>query len=166
MKATFRVFPGAIAADELARIESHAEICPWEPGTTWSGRGRTSGVHWLDPEAFAGLYEAVLGRMEWMAAHWNLPAGPRVELMQLARYGPGGWFDWHPDAGPEYNRAISACAPVRHAGAGGGFELAGRGEMALAPGDLVVFPSTACHRVIPVSAGERLSLTQWLPAAA
>lgn len=113
---------------------------------------------------------------------WNLSITD-MEPLQLAEYGPGGYYDWHFDAlGAPYDRSSRYPGKVRKLSMsvlindsdefdGGDFEVhAGyrnnapvtRTAELVKTGDVIVFPSLIPHRVAPVTWGIRKSLVCWV----
>lgn len=93
------------------------------------------------------------------------------ESPQVARYGAEreGHFDWHSDIGSGHWAAqrkltivVQLSDPADYSG--GALELRPDSNVFVAPlqkGMAVVFPSFCLHRVTPVTAGVRWSLTLW-----
>jgi len=94
-----------------------------------------------------------------------------AESPQVARYGGErkGHFDWHSDIGEGViarQRKLTMVAQLSDPGdyEGGALEVWPPTAVITAPrdrGTLTFFPSYLLHRVTPVVAGERFSLTQW-----
>jgi PKHD-type hydroxylase len=94
-----------------------------------------------------------------------------AESPQVARYGSErkGHFDWHSDIGEGViarQRKLTMVAQLSEPGdyEGGALEVWPSNAILAAPrdrGTLTFFPSYLLHRVTPVTAGERFSLTQW-----
>jgi PKHD-type hydroxylase len=94
-----------------------------------------------------------------------------AESPQVARYGGErkGHFDWHSDIGDGViarQRKLTMVAQLSDPGdyEGGALEVWPSNAVVIAPrdrGTLTFFPSFLLHRVTPVLAGERFSLTQW-----
>lgn len=93
-----------------------------------------------------------------------------MESAQIARYGAEdqGHFDWHADVGngPAAARrkltAVVQLSPPAYEG--GALQVRPSTAILTAPraqGTMAVFPSPMLHRVTPVTAGERFSLTLW-----
>ena len=94
-----------------------------------------------------------------------------AESPQIARYGAErqGHFDWHSDIGAgalaakrKLTIVVQLSDPAEYEG--GQLELRADASISTAPrqrGMAMVFPSFVLHRVTPVTAGERLSLTLW-----
>ncbi|MBT9384620.1 2OG-Fe(II) oxygenase [Pseudooceanicola sp. CBS1P-1] len=93
------------------------------------------------------------------------------ESPQIARYGAErqGHFGWHSDIGEgtlASRRKLTLVAQLSDPAAyeGGALEVWYDSNIRTAPlpqGSVVLFPSFALHRVQPVTAGERHSLTVW-----
>ena len=93
------------------------------------------------------------------------------ESAQVARYGAErqGHFDWHSDIGAgnwaakrKLTIVVQLSDPADYDG--GTLELRPDSNVAQAPrarGTATVFPSFVLHRVTPVTAGTRWSLTLW-----
>ncbi len=94
-----------------------------------------------------------------------------AESAQIARYGAErqGHFDWHSDIGDgrlAARRKLTIVAQLSPAGAydGGALEIRPSAHTVAADraqGSVTLFPSYLLHRVTPVTAGERFSLTLW-----
>ena len=90
------------------------------------------------------------------------------EGAQVARYAPGGHYDWHVDVGEQLQSARKLSLSIQLSDGseyeGGDFRFLGPTD-APAPrarGSLIAFPSFVTHRVEPVTQGERLSLVSWI----
>ena len=134
---------------------------------------RRAGLAWLDERAGAGW---VMDRLIALVAeanreHFDFALDDFAESAQVARYGAeaAGHFDWHSDIGHgpvAARRKLTLVAQLSDpAGyAGGTLELMPDARPHPAPrpiGAAVLFPSFVLHRVTPVTAGERWSLTVW-----
>ena len=100
-----------------------------------------------------------LMRMNIMPPH---PTLAPQDCAMWNRYPTGGYITWHEDTEPGDPRAFSIIALLRAADRGGEFQLNGYGTIPLAPGDVIAFPAQVFHRVAPVLAGTRESLTLWV----
>lgn len=93
------------------------------------------------------------------------------ESAQIARYGAErqGHFDWHSDIGEgrlAARRKLTIVAQLSPGDAyeGGALEIRPSAQTVVADrrqGNVTLFPSYLLHRVTPVTAGERFSLTLW-----
>lgn len=108
---------------------------------------------------------------------WGLPL-IAPSPAQVAIYTEGSFFEWHsdnapPQQGDRLERKISVVLNISgESFSGGVLELQPawdnfasepmRLNQHSAPGSVAVFPSVAPHRVTPVTAGERITLTCWI----
>ena len=100
--------------------------------------------------------------LSWMNIFPPHPALGPQDCAVWNRYPTGGFITWHEDTEPGDPRAFSIIALVRAANRGGQFQLNGYGTIPLAPGEAIMFPARVFHRVAPVLAGARDSLTLWV----
>jgi PKHD-type hydroxylase len=135
---------------------------------------RRSEIAWLDEAATP----AWIGRRLAEAAaqanrdHFGFELTQFHEQLQIARYdaGDSGHFDWHSDIGGgalARLRKLTLVVPLSPPGshAGGVLELNEHGHAVPAgagQGDVSVIASFVLHRVTPVTAGRRHSLTCWV----
>ena len=134
---------------------------------------RRAEVSWLDDLPGASW---VMERMLRLVAEANRESfgfdlTEFAESPQVARYGAerAGHFDWHSDIGAgalAAKRKLTVVVQLSRPDAyeGGVLELwpdSQQRAMPKARGMAVVFPSFVLHRVTPVTAGERWSLTLW-----
>jgi PKHD-type hydroxylase len=161
----------AVPEPLLVALEQSLQGVPMSAGEVFSGDAGSSARR-SDVHLFPGWH--------WMAgvlmnhAHWaNRQAGwgytlGLADALQFACYGPGQFYDWHTDADllsaqPLTRKLTAVCllsAPQEYAG--GALEIASVPDMpALGRGAVIVFPSVLAHRVTPVTAGLRRSLTCW-----
>ncbi|OYU40825.1 MAG: oxidoreductase [Pseudorhodobacter sp. PARRP1] len=141
-------------------------------GTT-SHTIRRADIAWLDDIAEAAW---VLDRMITLTAQANREAfqfdlTDFGESPQVARYTAEreGHFDWHSDIGAGQwaaKRKLTIVVQLSDPAAyeGGTLELRPDSNVAEAPrarGTATIFPSFVLHRVTPVTAGTRWSLTLW-----
>jgi len=143
---------------------------------------RRGGLRWVARD-LATL--DVFGRLASVAetvnrTRFGFALDPFPELMQCAEYGPGDHYDWHRDVGepaagarprPELARRLSLTVQLSDDGdyAGGDLEIRDGAETLRAGrsvGTVVLFPSTALHRVAPVTSGTRFALVAWLTGPA
>lgn len=168
--------------DETAEIIRLGDAVGFARGALVGGRRheniRRSSIAWLDDGAAPGWLGVRLA--EAVAAanrdHFGFALTHFHEQLQIARYaaGDGGidgdHFDWHSDIGDgalAQTRKLTAVAQLSPAGSytGGALELNEDGNVCAMPagtGDVVLFASFVLHRVAPVTAGTRHSLTCWV----
>ena len=98
-----------------------------------------------------------------------------VEVLQLTRYAPGGFYDFHIDgfgskrfSGKGNVRKISMSIQLNDGYLGGDFQIVRcrKGKIEIdtldkSIGSLILFPSSLEHRVTPVTEGLRYSLVAW-----
>lgn len=152
-----------------------AEVQELEGRTGQEGKAdqaRSSRIRFLWPNAenawlFTRLEEAVLRLND----SYRFDLKGFYEGAQVARYGPGGHYDWHVDLGMQAQaaRKLSISIQLSHSDEyeGGDLEFLGPTDEK-APrgrGALVAFPSFVTHKVHPVTRGERLSLVSWISGA-
>lgn len=128
---------------------------------------RVSDVRWLPrddaSEWLYGRMNAILQQLNQRFWRFDLVD---LEVLQLARYGVGGHYDWHLDLGPgpatlrKLSLSIQLSDPASYDG--GDLEFTDVvGPISRDRGAAVVFPSYLRHRVTTVSRGERWSVVGW-----
>ena len=173
----FLTLPDALSAADCAAVVALAEAGVMKDAglvrQTTAHQIRRAEIAWLDDLPEAGW---VMDRMIALVARANREAfgfdlSDFAESAQIARYGAEreGHFAWHSDIGAGAAAArrkltvvVQLSAPSAYAG--GGLELGPAAQLREVPrlqGMAVVFPSFVLHRVTPVSAGVRWSLTLW-----
>jgi PKHD-type hydroxylase len=92
-----------------------------------------------------------------------------LEPIAISRYEVGGHFDWHKDYGNgEISvRKLTLVVQLSHPEDYEGGDLEFIGETTSEPelkeyGTAVIFPSFVCHRVTPITSGQRISLVCWI----
>jgi len=116
-------------------------------------------------------------------AGWNFDIRS-VENIQVAKYAPGGFYEWHKDGGADclslYDmpdnkflhgkaRKLSMTIPLNDNYEGGEFQFSSysEGDHKISTiedntsGSVIVFPSFMEHRVTPITKGTRYSLVAW-----
>lgn len=134
---------------------------------------RRADIAWLDdlPEG-AWLMDRLIGTIvEANRNRFGFDIAEFAESAQIARYGAErqGHFDWHSDIGAGVlaaKRKLTIVVQLSDPDAyeGGALELWPDSNVHQAPrmqGMATVFPSFVLHRVTPVTAGTRWSLTLW-----
>ncbi|MHA6346152.1 2OG-Fe(II) oxygenase [Roseivivax sp. CAU 1761] len=169
--------PDAFTAAECDRVIALTEAVPAEDaGLARGGRDhnlRRSDLVWLDdlPEA-----EWVMGRLVDLVRRANrdvfgFDLSDFAESPQVARYGAEreGHFDWHADIGEgrlAARRKLTLVVQLSDAESYSGGVLEIMPSAAALPaartrGSATLFPAFLLHRVTPVTAGARHSLTVW-----
>ena len=130
---------------------------------------RRADIVWLDDLPGMGW---VMDRMVSVVAQANRDFGFAVDVFdesaQVARYDAGAHFDWHADVGSGVaaaRRKLTVVAQLSEPAYEGGV-LEVRPSHAVLQAHVTrgmasVFPSYVLHRVTPVTAGVRWSLTLW-----
>ncbi|MEZ0370245.1 MAG: 2OG-Fe(II) oxygenase [Candidatus Sericytochromatia bacterium] len=90
----------------------------------------------------------------------------KLSAFQVLEYGPGGFYDWHMDIGPDRHscRKLSAViflSPREDYEGGRLLFSPGEGRIGQDLGSAVIFPSYIVHRVEPVTRGQRFTLVCW-----
>ncbi len=171
------LIPAALRPDECAALialcQSHAMKDAGLVRQTTAHQIRRAELSWLDdlPEA-----AWVMERMMRLVAEANRQAfgfdlTDFLESPQVARYGAEreGHFDWHSDIGSGQlaaKRKLTVVVQLSDPAAyeGGQLELrpdSNIRQVERAIGTAAIFPAFILHRVTPVTAGERWSLTLW-----
>ncbi|MGI3165252.1 2OG-Fe(II) oxygenase [Pseudooceanicola sp. 200-1SW] len=177
----FHTIPDAFSVAECAQLTEIARAAPAADAglvrATTEHNLRRADLVWLDDLPETGW---VMDRLIDLVARANrevfdFDLTDFSESPQIARYGAEreGHFTWHSDIGEgrlASRRKLTLVTQLSDPGAyeGGTLEVWMNSNCAtaeLAPGTAVLFPSFALHRVLPVTAGERFSLTVWAHGA-
>lgn len=177
MMTPFLTLPDALSAADCDRIIALVNAGPMKDAGLVRGQTahqlRRAEIAWLDdlPEA-----AWVMDRMVGLVSRGNrdgfgFDLTDFGESAQVARYGAEreGHFGWHSDIGAgqwaakrKLTVVVQLSDPADYEG--GALELWPDSNIATAPrqrGLATVFPSFVLHRVTPVTAGTRWSLTLW-----
>lgn len=170
--------PAAFSEEECDRIVAIAEAAQFADAGLVRGEHseaiRRARITWLDE----------VGNADWVFArildtiarvnreHFGFELTEFAERMQIAWYdgGAGAHFDWHTDIGDgalAARRKLTIVVQLSHPTdyEGGELETNCDGRTVSATrsrGSATVFPSFVLHRVTPVTAGGRYSLTTWV----
>lgn len=135
---------------------------------------RRARIAWLDEAGCADwVFRRILDAVaEINREHFGFDLTEFAERMQVAWYGAeaGGHFDWHSDIGDgplaarrKLTLVVQLSDPADYRG--GLLQTNADGHVkdaTSARGSATVFPSFVLHRVTPVTAGARYSLTTWV----
>ena len=164
-----------LPAEEAALLRGLSDLEGAKPSHSADGRQdqkeRRSAVRWLDgrSEAFGFVYD----RMKEYVKHangrsWHFAEVGATQRIQMALYDGAqqGYYDWHTDLLPSLayrgERLLSITVQLSApAGYGGGEVQLGTRNATMGQGDTLVFPSSLCHKVHPVTWGQRYSLVGW-----
>lgn len=101
--------------------------------------------------------------------HFHFELDGKLQLIQLALYEEGSFYDWHVDVGPSHEtscRKLSVSVQMSHGYKGGELQFGLIDEDALTAktdiGSATIFPSIMRHRVAQVTEGKRYSLVGWV----
>lgn len=173
----FHLIPEALAPAECEALTALCQTGPMKDAglvrATTAHQIRRAELSWLDDLPQAAW---VMDRLMRVVAAANREAfgfdlTDFSESAQVARYGAEreGHFDWHSDIGAgtlaarrKLTIVVQLSGPADYDG--GALELRPDSNIRQAPrerGLATVFPSFVLHRVTPVTAGTRWSLTLW-----
>lgn len=173
----FLSLPDALSADDCARVIALAQVGPLrDAGLVRHAKDhdiRRADIAWLDDlPGGAWLMDRLIGAVaEANRSGFGFDIAEFAESAQIARYGAErqGHFDWHSDIGAgalaakrKLTIVVQLSDPADYEG--GMLELRPDSNLHQAPrarGAMTVFPSFVLHRVTPVTAGTRWSLTLW-----
>lgn len=173
----FHLIPEALSPQDCDTIIDLCRAGPMRDAglvrQTTAHQIRRAELSWLDDIPQAAW---VMDRMMRLVSQANREAfgfdlSEFAESAQVARYGAEreGHFDWHSDIGAgqlaskrKLTIVVQLSDPAEYEG--GGLELRPDSNLRHAPrdrGTAILFPSFVLHRVTPVTAGTRWSLTLW-----
>jgi PKHD-type hydroxylase len=171
--------PGVLTAAQVAEMRAFIDAAPWEDGNTTSGKqSRLAKQNLQLPEASdaarkagAQVREAVTRSQLFMAASLAHTVYPPL----FNRYGPGSTFGDHVDNAMRFQRDqnirirtdLSATLFLSDPDDYDGGELVvedtyGSHEVKLPAGDLILYPASSLHRVMPITRGERVASFFWI----
>lgn len=174
---SFLTLPDALSPDDCDRVIALVQAAQMKDAGLVRGQTahqiRRADIAWLDDIPDAAW---VMDRMIGLVAKGNregfgFDLTDFGESAQVARYGAErqGHFDWHSDIGNgtwaakrKLTVVVQLSDPADYDG--GALEIWPDSNVATAPrarGTATVFPSFLLHRVTPVTAGTRWSLTLW-----
>lgn len=151
----FQLFTPDQCEDLIRRARAEQMI----QGQTYTSRKniRTNHIVWLnlDQHEYDYLWELV--KDFWGQVHWY------EQPIQISRYSPGEFYDWHSDSKPNHRRTsvrhLTLTCTLQTAPAAI-FETKLK-SYDLRPGEAVIFPSDLDHRACAPTQGERWSFTIW-----
>jgi PKHD-type hydroxylase len=168
----FIVIGGVLDRHEAAALREAAERLPFEDGRKTAGRYarevKSNEQAVASPERDALLEKvrrALNGNELFRAA-----ARPRkFARLMLSRYRPGMEYGFHVDgpiiAGSHTELSFTLFLSEPGACEGGGLivdDVLEERVVRLDPGDMVLYPTSALHRVEPVARGQRVAVVGWV----
>ena len=171
--------PQVLTPDQVRELRAQIDAAAWEDGNVTSGKQSRLAKHNLQlpeasqaaREAGAKVREAVTKSALFMAA--ALPHTVYPPLFN--RYGPGQTFGDHVDNALRFQRDqnirirtdLSATLFLSGPDDYDGGELIvedtyGEHAIKLAAGDMILYPASSLHRVMPVTRGERVASFFWI----
>jgi PKHD-type hydroxylase len=173
----FLSLPDALSPDECDRIIAQVQAHQMKDAGLVKGQTahdiRRAEIGWLDDIAdMAWVMDRMIGHVARANREgFAFEISDFGESAQVARYGAErqGHFDWHSDIGAgnwaakrKLTVVLQISEPTDYEG--GALELRPDSNVATTPrtrGLATIFPSFVLHRVTPVTAGTRWSLTLW-----
>ena len=167
----FLVIGGVLDAHEVAAIRDLVPRIPFDDGRATAGRYARE-VKRNEQAAASPELEGIIAKVEkaLMANELFVSAARprRLVRLLLSRYSGGQEYGSHVDdaivAGARTDLSFTLFLSEEDAYDGGALVVEDTLEeraIRLAPGDLILYPSTTLHRVEPVTRGERLAVVGW-----
>ena len=151
----FQLFTPEQCEDIIARAMNEEIVS----GQTYSNQAhiRTNDIVWfsLKEDEYNQMWELV--KDFWEEVHWF------EHPIQISRYTPGQYYDWHSDDKPNRRRTSTRCLTLTCTlrTAPGAVLETESGTYDLQTGEAVLFPSAIQHRACAPTTGERWSFTIW-----
>lgn len=168
----FMVIGGVLDRHRVAALRTAAQDLPFQDGKKTAGKfaapvksNEQAGASPERAAIIATVQAALMANPLFVSA-----ARPRgFARMLVSRYRPGMAYGLHVDdaimdgARTDLSFTLALSDPADYDGAGLVIEDTFEGrEVRLPAGDLVLYPSSALHRVQPVSRGERIAVVGWV----
>jgi PKHD-type hydroxylase len=173
--------PQVLTADEVAHFRERLAQARWADGRTTAGYQSAmakDNAQVPEDEPVAGeLGAMVLQALARNSTFFSAALPKRIYPPLFNRYSGGQSFGFHVDNAVRYDRSQGGAEPIRTdlsatlflsaPGEYDGGELViedtyGTQQVKLEAGDLVLYPGTSLHRVLPVTRGERLASFFWI----
>lgn len=181
MKNLWEIWPGALSAEYcdyvIAKAQEHPTVSAtvgFDPLAPAQPSHRTSTIRWLDVlNANADITETLMRFIRRSnRTNFGFDITSMNEIQYTEYFGEtNGHYDWHHDVFLEniqpFDRKLSIVVQLSEPSQyeGGDFEFFGMpspGEQWKPRGSVLIFPSFFHHRVLPVTAGHRISLVSWI----
>ncbi|MGR3757802.1 MAG: Fe2+-dependent dioxygenase [Tranquillimonas sp.] len=156
----------------VAALKGAAEALPYEDGRKTAGR-YARGVKSNQQAADTAEREAILSKirktLNGNEVFVSAARPRRFARMLVSRYGPGMEYGFHVDdpimKGSRTDLSSTLCLSDPESYDGGGLVIDDAIEervFRLNAGDMVLYPTSALHRVEPVTRGERVAVVGWV----
>jgi PKHD-type hydroxylase len=170
--------PQLLTADEVAQLREQLSAATWLDGTHSAGPQAAQVKHnlQLDPRSDLAqqLSERITQALQTSTLFQAAALPLRTLTPQFNRYVGGGAYGLHVDGSvmtpplggaslrSDVSSTLFLCEPAEYEGG----ELVvmdsyGRHDVKLPAGDLIVYPASSLHQVLPVTRGERLCAFFW-----
>lgn len=173
--------PSVLTADQLAHMHARLAHADWTDGKITAGhqsaKAKDNAQLPEDSPVSRELGALVLDALSRNPTFFSAALPRRIYPPLFNRYAGGQSFDTHVDNAVRYDRSQGGMQPVRtdlsatlflsDPDSYDGGELViedtfGTQQVKLAAGDLLLYPGTSLHRVLPVTRGERLASFFWI----
>lgn len=166
------VIGGVLDPHEVAALREAIEALEFEDGRRTAGR-YAKGVKSNEQAADTPAREAIFAKVRKVLGAnevFTSVARPRkFARMLVSRYGPGMEYGTHVDdpimKGSRTDMSFTLFLSETDSYEGGGLVMEDAIEervIRLEPGDLVLYPTSALHRVEPVAQGTRVAVVGWV----
>lgn len=160
---------GVLSPEECGRVIALGDALPAVRGGVEAGDGlyRVSNIAWIEPAPETHWLFHKLGAVFLEAnGAYGFELVGLIDALQYTIYGPGQYFEWHIDLGPEtsarkLSMTVQLSSPEGYDGGALEFINLPPREESRAQGAATIFPSYLAHRVAPVTRGVRRSLVAW-----
>jgi PKHD-type hydroxylase len=173
--------PQVLNSEQVAHCRARLEAADWADGRITAGhqsaKAKDNAQLPEDSELSRELGSLVLDALSRNSTFFSAALPQRVFPPLFNRYAGGQSFDYHVDNAIRYDRSGGRAEPVRTDLSAtlflsapedyDGGELViedtfGTQQVKLAAGDLVLYPGTSLHKVLPVTRGARLASFFWI----
>lgn len=170
--------PGILQGDELARMRAALEAADWADGRETVGvqgaRVKRNQQLVESSPLRAELARIVLTALSRSPLYFAAALPLKTLTPRFNRYAGGGEYGFHVDGavmhagdGEHVRSDVSCTLFLNEPGEYDGGELVisdtyGEHEVKLPAGDLILYPSSSLHRVVPVTRGARLASFFWV----
>lgn len=167
-----RVLGEVLDAHEVAALREAAADLAFEDGRATAGRYARdvkSNLQARPGEALDAVLETARSKLLANDAFLSVARPRKIARLLLSRYGPGMEYGLHVDdpimAGSRTDLSFTLALSEPDDYDGGGLvidEPAEERVFRLRAGDMALYPTSALHRVEPVTQGERLAVVGWV----